>query len=469
MVIEQHDISSGSKLCRSAAGAACLVLFLMIVPARSFAACESSGAAMAAAGTIAGDEEGAVATMVKTLEEAWTSDLDTLRAELGVQDQADWNSMIGGLNTFWHRWQAALKNSTAQLSSGTQDQSRQRGSINDASNELAAAEDEQQERLKSTFQYQPTDQACRFDTAAEYLAEDEQISTALSQAFEWDFASMANNEFGPAANYGPGELQAKVAATGSFPPGMAQNGPGELQNERWTLYTQNFCDYQAEDCNSGCSPAGGRSGGACTGTLLPYADVDVLPSKMLFSKYTINLSNPIALAAMDSMIFNVTGYQVPEPIVSGALGTVAGIEQMFARREYIAQMSAAGSLLYSVVADSAPGKAAPEVQMMREMMNGGQAFSAGNPAGASDHPSVREIRQSIIEQLWDPNFYKNLGDNPSTMGEKELYLKAYGLVMLYDMISKQEKISTAYAIETAAMLENMQHSRAGFTSQVPVQ
>ena len=172
------------------------------------------------------------------------------------------------------------------------------------------------------------------------------------------------------------------------------------------------------------------------------------------------MANAIDLEAADSMIFNVTGYQVPEPIVAGALGTTAGIEQMFMRREYMAQMSAAGSLLYSAMADRAPGVEALSVQMMRQMMG------APNP---SLKPSVREIRQSIIEQLWDPNFYKNLGDNPATMAEKELYLKAYGLTMLYDMISKQEKISTAYAVETATLLETLQHSRAGFTSHAPLQ
>ena len=88
---------------------------------------------------------------------------------------------------------------------------------------------------------------------------------------------------------------------------------------------------------------------------------------------------------------------------------------------------------------------------------------------ASPTPSLREIRQSIIEQLWDPNFYKNLDDNPTTTAQKELYLKAYGLVMLYDMIEKQEKISNAYAIETAALLERAQHARNGFTAETPLQ
>lgn len=460
MVMEQHEVFSGSKLFRQAAGAACLVLFLTILPARSFAQCEPNGDAMSTAVAIAGKEHSDVATMVNILEESWTDDLDALRARLGIQDQTDWNCLIGGkaggcgkgggvgLNTFWQRWQSALKDSTAQLSAGTQDQSRQLGSINDASNELAAAEDEQQERLKSKLQYQPTDQACRFDTAAEYLAETELSRDALAQGFEWDFVSNANNEIGS----------------------MGQYGPGDLERNRWNLYVSTFCDYQAEDCNSGCSKV--AAGGACTfaGTgPTAYMDQDVLPTNMLFGKYTINLFNPTEVNAMDSMLFNVTGYLVPEPIVSGALGTVAGIDQMFARREYMAQMSAAGSLLYAVVADRAPGPrlssgvAAPGAQEIRTMRG---MMGAPNPSG---DPSVREVRQSIIEQLWDPNFYKNLGDNPSTMAQKELYLKAYGLVMLYDMISKQEKISTAYAIETAALLETLQHSRAGFTSQAPVQ
>jgi hypothetical protein len=172
------------------------------------------------------------------------------------------------------------------------------------------------------------------------------------------------------------------------------------------------------------------------------------------------MQNPVALQAMDSMMFNMTGYKVPDPIVSGAFGTSYGIDQIFVRREYMAQMSAVGSLLYSVVADRAPGEKAPEVQMMRKLMG------VQNPSAT---PSVREIRRSIIEQLWDPNYYKNLYDNPSTIAQKELYLKAYGLVMLYDMISKQEKISTAYSIETADILNRAMHERAAFVSQTPLQ
>jgi hypothetical protein len=343
--------------------------------------------------------------------------------------------VLNQMNWFWNKWRTAWQQWTAQYVSSIFDESEKVGNFNDIENELNTAQDLQKDRIASTLRNQPTDQACRFDTAAMYLAQDRATGDALQSGFEWDFVSVANNEFGS----------------------MGQDGPGNLQNARWDIYTKNFCDYQDENCNAGCSPPPGTPN--CPGTLLPNADMDVIPSKMLFAQDTIDMQNPVALQAMDSMMFNLTGYKVPDPIVSGALGTSYGIDQMFVRREYMAQMSAVGSLLYSVVADRAPGQPAKEVQMMRKLMG------VQNPSAT---PSAREIRRSIIEQLWDPNYYKNLYDNPSTIAQKELYLKAYGLVMLYDMISKQEKISTAYAIETADILNRSMHSRAAFTSQAPV-
>jgi hypothetical protein len=394
--------------------------------------------------------------MITKVETAYTTDLDILRGELGLLNR---DIIMAQLNAFWVLWRTAWQQWTMQMSSGISDQSRQLGSINDADNELVAAQAEQRERIKSKLQYQPTDQACRFDTAALYMAPDRATADALTSGFEWDFVSQGNNET-PAGN------------NGELSPG--QYGAAVVQNSRWNIYVNNFCNYQAENCNSGCSPAAGAAGGACNGNMLPNADQDVLAGQTLFSNYTLNLfqqpsmTPQVAMEAMNSLIFNVTGYMVPDPIVTGAQGTSPGIDQLFIRREYMAQMSAVGSLLYSIVADRAPGQAAPDVQLMRESM-GVQGLNPTESPYASPTPSVREIRQSIIEQLWDPNYYKNLYDNPSTIAQKELYLKAYGLVMLYDMISKQEKISNAYAIETAVILNTSQHDRTNFSSNTPLQ
>ena len=429
----QSIFSSHRNLFRRT-GLVCFAFFLMLLPARSFAQCEPEGAALTAAATIVGLEEAAIMSqMVPNLQAFWEYDLDTLRMQLGVQDQKDWTKMFAALNTWWSRWFPDLKSMTAQLSAGIVDQTEKLGSINDASNILAAAQDEQKERIKAKLTYQPTDQACRFDTQANYLAQDRAIGEALEKGLEWDFVSVANNEFGS----------------------LAQNGPADLQRQRWDIYVKNFCDYQAEDCDSGCSPPGGSGGGSCTAPAQgpAHKNMDIYVSKMLFKDETLPVQDRIALQALQSMMFNVTGFKVPDPIVSGAIDTSPGIDQIFVRREYMAQMSAVGSLLYSIVGDRIQGVKGPtgmndngdnEATKMRKMM--GIKY-------ATDKPSVREVRQSIIEQLWDPNFYKNLGDSPAAISQKELYLRAYGLTMLYDIISKQEKISTAYAIETANLLK----------------
>lgn len=426
---------------------AIFTLFLVLFPIRSFAQCEPPPAASAAAATITAQDEASILMMANVnLEQLfWTFDLDQMRTALGMQDQQDWQKMFTGtLNPFWTEWLAALKGMTAQLSAATTDETFKLGMINDASNALAAARDEQKERIKAKLEFQPTDQACRFDTDADFLAKDRAIDEAVQNGFEWDFVTLGNNE----------------------DKSIAQYGPGELQNQRWDIYQHNFCDYKAEDCDSGCSQTPWLTPSqpdTCKQdpNLSPQPqdpNADIYVSNMLFKNETIPVDNPVAWKAMQSMMFNVTGYKVPDLILARAVGTDPGIEQMFIRREYMARMSAVDSLLYSVVGDRMEGAPAPEPQQIRTMMG---------IASPTKNPSMRELRQSIIEQLWDPNFYKNLGNNPATISQKELFLKAYGLTMLYDMIAKQEKISTAYAIETAAMLKRTENVSGNLSNESP--
>ena len=123
------------------------------------------------------------------------------------------------------------------------------------------------------------------------------------------------------------------------------------------------------------------------------------------------------------------------------------------------ELDAVGALVYSVVADRMPGQEALNIQKMRQRMG---------VMDASATPSTREIRESLIEQLWDPNYYKELYDNPGTIAQKELYLKAYSVMMLYDMIEKQEKISNVYAVETANMLNRSASGRGSASGGMPV-
>jgi hypothetical protein len=87
---------------------------------------------------------------------------------------------------------------------------------------------------------------------------------------------------------------------------------------------------------------------------------------------------------------------------------------------------------------------------------------------ASANPSARETRQAFIEQLWDPNYYKDLYNEPSTIGQKEVYLKAYGVYMINEMVAKQEKIADVYAVETANLLNHWSNVVSSVSSSQPI-
>jgi hypothetical protein len=400
------------------AAAAGLAFFLALSPAQGHAACEADGAAAAAAVSGISND---IDAMIVAIKNSWKMDLNTLRARLGLMNR---DFILNKLDQFWLRWSNAWHKEAAQLGAGIDDQSRQLSAIKDASNVMAAGIEEQKQRIKAKSLYQPTEQACRFDTTAPYMTTSRALSRALENGFEWDFAKKGNNQGGS----------------------LAEAGPGELQRHLWNRYKNKFCDYRAENSSDQHDNAG------CPGpTLKPAANMDALPSSLLFSRPTLDMSNQDVRDALDQMMHNITGYVVPEPLIPGAFSSVAGAEELLRRRKYIARMSTVGSLLYSTIADRAPiGQQAHDVRNLRAHLGAPASSAVG---GASLTPSKREIRQSIVEQLWDPNYYKDLYDSPSTIAQKEVYLKAYSLVLLYDLIAKQERISNVYAVETATILE----------------
>lgn len=400
-----------SKRRKKTAGAAqaalfvtCLAFFATNASAQS---CEDPAAGTQAVADVTADQTAGAAQMVKQTMAAWSSDLDILRGQLGVEGR---DQIMAKLNQFWARWRGAWQGMTRQISAGTNNQTRLLGSVQDADNMLKTALETQKLRVKSKQQNQPTEEACRFDTAATYLTTTRRTSEAMTNGYEWDMLSQGNNE------------------KGSF----SEAGPAVFSHYLWNQYVTYFCDYTAENGKAGC------------GADIPTKNMDLMSGKLLFAKDTIDMTDKATLAAAGQLMFNLTGFKIPPPIPRGSLTSPVGMEETLKRRRYLAQMSAINSLLYGVLAERTPGEPAPEIKAMRLQMG---------VAEPSDTPSHREIRQAIVEQLWDPSYYKNLYDNPSTIAQKEIYLKAYNLMLLYDLISRQEKISTVYAIQTSNLLQ----------------
>lgn len=427
--MKMRKVRKGRGLwCRTLLVAA-LLSFMAVLARPSFAQCEAEGALDSAGDTaiIPVQDQFTVSmvlNMIGTPGSGWISLLDELRARLGLMQR---DSVMATLNQFWTHWGGAWKDMTAQLSSGINFQTLQWGRYNDTTNTLSTGLLIEKQRLKSKLQYQPTDAACRFDTLATYMTPSRETSRALENGYEWDLMKWGNNEVGSYAEF----------------------GPGNLENWMWKVYVKYFCDYRAE---------GGHGNAGCTADI-DTKNLDVVPSKMLFSRDTVDLTKYSTRMAMLHMIYNISAYKVPMPMLKGSMNSPQGMAKTLDRREYLAKMNAVNALLYNVIADRAPGPRAPLVKDLRESM-GADATSI--------HPSGHEVRQAFIEQLWSPAYYADLYDNPSTVAQKEVYLRAYNLMMLYDMINKQERISNVYAIQTSNILEQADATRGSVNSGAAV-
>jgi hypothetical protein len=263
-----------------------------------------------------------------------------------------------------------------------------------------------------------TEEGCRFDTTAPYVSRAMRTSRAVAVGGGRDTTARLSGRQGSISGRGP------AAATAA----------------RMDLYRTVFCNPN----NNG--------GAGCAAAANPYTDAHVLPSKTLFGSETLRLNDANAVNAVNELTHNLVGFKVPPLTSPEVLQTAAGREQRTKDREVMTQMDAAAGLVWGIVGERAPAGPAPEVQQMRLRM--GQTDPAANP-------SEYEIRQSVIEQLWDPSYYANLQDGSAATRQKEIYLKAYALMQLNKLIEKMERIGTVYAVQTANIIEQANTPNSG--------
>lgn len=344
-------------------------------------------------------------------------------AAIGAAINLGWSRMQGRLNEFWPDWLQAMKDQIKQLNAGQIDQTQQLAEALGASGLNEVARREQQSENEAKQDLIVSDEACRFDTTARYMGRSMQLGKAVAGGFAGRMNQIGNNKRGtPAAN-----------------------GNAGMQRTRWDNYVNILCDPTQ---NSGTVP--------CTATT--HANEHITPSKTVFAKETINVDDPETLIAVRELIYNISGYRTPDVMAPDAQSSAKGKEKRQTRRENMAQMDAVGALLWSVIGERAIGENAPEIQQLRVRAGSGDA---------SPRPSEREIRQKTLEDLWDPTYYTELDGPRGTIEQKEIYLKAYKLVNVYNLIRKNEMIANVYAIEGANMLAVTDTSRGSASHSAP--
>lgn len=395
-------------------------------------ACEMPGSTALTAAGVVTSQTAAIAGMVTALTTAYNGGTMAAGATLIAALEGMETIINQRMRRFWRDWEEALKAMTTQLNAGVSDQARQMSNLFDSSNLTDTARGFQKAEIEAHANFRPTDAACRFDTAATYMATAGRTAQAASTALSQEMSNLGN----------------------AMPGTPAVNGTGAVLNSRFQVYRNRFCDHLAN--------AGGT---ACGGASATAPNAHIMPSVTLFGRETIDMTNADTLAAVNELVYNITGYKPPETIDPQVLTSPMGKESRLDNRAYLAQMDAINALAFSIVGERTPGPPGngglpSEVQQMRQRMGIGDASAT---------PSEREIRQSIIEQLWDPAYYVNLTDGLTSVSQKEVFLQAYNLLLLYRMYEKTERIANANAIETANLLEKKSRPlREGGTRYVPV-
>jgi hypothetical protein len=344
----------------------------------------------------------------------------------------------GALEGFWDGWKGSMQAQTAERVAGMMDQARQDGTFADAQQIGKAAKRLQKREMKIKREMEPVEEGCTFDSKATVAAEASRVAAAMKTALSNQLRNKTTNKSGTAA---------------------AKGSRGE-RKDRWGRYVQYFCDVNA---NAG-RPAG-PNGNECLANQNPdtgLVNAHILPSKVLFGKETIDMTNTGQQAAVEELIYNITGLQVPEPIPGDTVAKVGGKQQRDQNREYAAQADVILSVPGMIVAERAPSPTAPtqpgETNPVTETRKRNLGADAEN---ISLTPSEKEIRQSKIEELWDPAFYAGLSGNAKSIAEKELYLQAMNVAQIYRLLEKTEKISLLYAIQTGNLLRKNNTSADG--------
>lgn len=420
-----------SGLCSVMRGLAAVTAIAGCLAARpAFAQCEMPGTTMAtAAGIVAADTASLNAQYlapVGVLPLFYEAQIYIAQSVLmnDLKDQE--KTILDRMDKFWSDWLQAQKDMTAQLNASQGDGVRQVNNLFDSSGENKNARDMQTFEIQAKKQFEPTSVGCRFDSIAPAVATTSRSAKKISVALTNDSDDLANAKKGtPAAK-----------------------GPGSVQKDKWDKYTKLFCNPDNNNGKANCPAAGS------------LMDADVTPSKTIFGKLTIDMSDPNMKVALDTLMTNITGYKPAKPIPKDSLDRPGEIQKRIEQRSYNAQMNTVTSLVHDIEASRLPGEKSDEAQAIRQQMG---------VTTASDKPSERELRQAVLEQLWDPGYYVGLGDEPSTTVQKQVYLQAYDLMLLYKLVDRMEKISDIYSIQAANTLKKYQgDTRDSGTSAMPM-
>ncbi|MBV1929136.1 MAG: hypothetical protein KUG81_06445 [Gammaproteobacteria bacterium] len=392
----------------------CSLVFLPGKPA--FAFCEQTVAIQAAANAaqtaLTATINAIVAAASGTFTSTSTATTSLLRTRIDLMN----TNIRSGLGDLWDLWRTGMQDMTKELSSSRSVQSASYGAFIDSRNQTRVQKELHLKEIEARRTYQPSEQACVIDSINPNYGRSLKVAEAVQNGYEYDYTEYLSNALNS----------------------RSESGSANVLRQRWADYSEHFCDPEANKGFAGCL--------ASVANPNPNANLDISVSKTFFRGETLDLSDANTRLGAETLIRNIIGHVPEDPFSMEIMDTVVGQQRVLQHRSQMAKYNAVASVYTEILGERAPlGQNAPEVRALRE--------SVGNTTGLSDNPSKHEIRQSIAEHLWDPQYYRDLGDGPNTSLQKQVHLQAYSLMMLDDLIAKTEKIALLYSMQLGHKLD----------------
>jgi hypothetical protein len=418
-----------------------MAVLLIALPSKVKAACEQQTTAIAGQTAAIAAQTTTVTAMTAAVMGAAAAAIAASEAALmAALDVMDTNVRTNTLADWWNDYREGLEEQTKQLNTARLDATKMIGlsveaqSFNNALRQLQLAESDARQS------YRPNELSCVVDSYAMRLSKARAVSEAMTRTFASDNAKLMVNQTGtPAINR------------------------QQLQLIRFRDYCR-FSNPDFNDGHTGC-PSGPGINAVADPSLM---DADVLVGDTLFGRHTLDFRNTAAktftgatnpptlynttlgrenVTAAQVILYRLTDILPQEPISNTEIKTAPGQERILQTRSIAAQNNVAQSLIASIISERTPSKdPAPEVRAMR--------LAAGiEPSRTYSHPSEREVREAMIDQLRTPSFYARLGNSEEELMRTETELRAFNLMQLLRMTEKLERMAVASSVELAIRLE----------------
>lgn len=380
--------------------------------------CDPSGTASNIRSSLVNTLENALKQSAQTVERYMSAAIDTMVNSILERINQMELDFISWWQTMWYyNLQPAMKAEARQLGVAMTDQSRTfQGAIDGV--EITETKLKMQEQeVKAVRAFPSPEQVCVVATQAGGLGRANKFSREIKKAW----ATRAKNR------------GLNIAGTSG-----AKSRAGQ-EAERYQEVQNVFCD---PDDNGGVN--------TCAAADPAYYNADVLASRTLFNKLTINIdAAPEEEQSVDALITNLVGSPAAEPIPDRILKTPGGMQTFMDRRAFMARHNAVRSVPQLLAGWRTPGSGMGNwVKELRQ--------NAGVPlADISANPSYREIVHAVaVDRFNSGKYATDMIADQAALDMEKLTIAAFHLMQLRDYYELLERTALALAIQVSVMADN---------------